>query len=177
MPPCRGCTHRPRTGRVAGPARRDGQRLTPARRAGPAALARSQAGVSPYIIFYLGGVRAWCAPRPPALFAGRGLPAEDSTGRGWNARTKPRQCVGRPALCPAVPPEGFAKCKFSAPARGFKIGLVKPNFAKPAHLAQARRGCGLGAGRSGRSAAGRSGGARWVCTEYNFSGNEKPPPV
>ena len=160
MPPCRCCTHRLRRGRVAVPARRDGQRLTPARRAGTAALARSQAGVSPYIRFYLGGVRARCAPRPPALQTGRGLPAEGSTGRGWNARTKPRQCVGRPALCPAVPPEGFAKCKFSAPVRGYKIGLVKPNFAKPAHLAKPGGGAGwalagvAGARRGGRGALG-----------------------
>lgn len=68
-----------------------------------------------------------------------------------------------PGLVPSAAPEGFAKCKFSAPARGFKIGR-QPNFAKPAHLAQARRRCWLGAGRRGRSAAGRSGGARWVCS-------------
>ena len=46
------------------------------------------------------------------------------------------------------------------PARGLKLGpkrLKGPNFAKPAHLAQARRGWGLGAGRSGRSAAGGRG--------------------
>ena len=82
-----------------------------------------------------------------------------------------------PGLVPSAAPEGFAKCKFSAPARGFKIGR-QPNFAKPAHLAQARRGCGLGAGRSGRSAAGRSGVARWVCSMLqSLRENEKPPPV
>lgn len=156
MPPCSSCT--PATNRPGCRACAAGRPKADTGTArGPCSPRPLASGREPLYRFNHGGVRAWCAPRPPALFAGRGKPANGCTGRGWNARTKPRQCVGRPALCPAAPSECFAKCKFSAPARGLKIGLKKPNFAKPAHLATHGGGCGLGAGRSGRSAAGRTG--------------------
>lgn len=78
----------------------------------------------------------------------------------------------------AQPRRASLNASLAPPLGGLKLGpkrLKGPNFAKPAHLAQARRGWGLGAGRSGRSAAGRTGAARGCVRYYYFSGKGNPP--
>lgn len=65
---------------------------------------------------------------PPCMYwneQGGACPLPGVTGAAGTHEASPasaeaaRPCAQRPA------PEGFAKCKFSAPARGFKIGATK----------------------------------------------------
>lgn len=108
-------------------------------------------------------------PRPAYTGMSRAGPARYREQRARLERTKLAPPVRRPpGLVPSAQPRRASlNASLAPPLGGLKLGpqrLKGPNFAKPAHLAQARRGWGLGAGRSGRSAAGRTGAARWACS-------------
>ena len=119
-------------------------------------------------------------PRPAYTGMSRAGPARYREHRARLERTKLAPPVRRPpGLVPrAQPRRASLNASLAPPLGGLKLGpqrLKGPNFAKPAHLAQARRGWGLGAGRSGRSAAGRTGAARGCFRYYNFTGKGNPP--
>lgn len=119
-------------------------------------------------------------PRPAYTGMSRAGPARYREQRARLERTKLAPPVRRPpGLVPRTHPRRASlNASLAPPLGGLKLGpqrLKGPNFAKPAHLAQARRGCGLGAGRSGRSAAGRTGAARGCFRYHYFSGKGNPP--
>lgn len=119
-------------------------------------------------------------PRPAYTGMSRAGPARYREHRARLERTKLAPPVRRPpGLVPRTHPRRASlNASLAPPLGGLKLGpkrLKGPNFAKPAHLAQARRGWGLGAGRSGRSAAGRTGAARWACSVSLLFGQRKSP--
>lgn len=77
----------------------------------------------------LEGPARGAGPDPPPsmhwIEQGGACPLPGATGAAGTHEASPASAKAARPCAQNAPPEGFAKCKFSAPARGFKIVAIK----------------------------------------------------